>query len=243
MTIETEQRGSFASNRAAPYIDLAVVFGGSILAIWLEGLAVQSGMVSVASEASGISGVLFGMISALAIVYYRGGNLRGLGFRKPERWATVPLWIVGLLGLYFLAQTWLPPLISNFVEVPEPDISKYDGIVGNLGAAVSMALILPFTASIPEEIIYRGFLIGRLEQIFGSSAGGSTLAVFLQALVFGLIHYQWGPGGILITVFMGLIWGFGYILCGRNLWIVILAHSTGHLLFVYNLYTGGLITR
>ena len=235
MTTETVRSRSYA-----PYIDIAIVFGGSILAIWLERLAVQSGLVAIADEASGISGVLFGVIAALAVVYYRGKNLRSLGFRKPERWATVPLWIVGILGLYFLAQAWLPPLISIFVEVPEPDISKYDAIVGDLGAAISMALILPFTASIPEEIIYRGFLIGRLEQIFGSSVRGSILAVSLQALIFGLAHYQWGPGGILITVFMGLVWGAGFILCGRNLWIVILAHSAGHLVFVYSLYTGEL---
>ncbi|MDJ0906921.1 MAG: type II CAAX endopeptidase family protein [Woeseiaceae bacterium] len=238
MTTETDNSRSYA-----PYMDIAIVFGGSMLAIWLEGLAVRSGAIAIASEASGISGVLVGVIATLAVVYYRERNLRSLGFRKPERWATVPLWVVGILGLYALAQSFLPPLISNFVEVPEPDISKYDAIVGNLGAAVSMALILPFTASIPEEIIYRGFLIGRLEQIFGSSVRGSVLAVSLQALIFGLAHYQWGPGGMLITVFMGLIWGFGYILCGRNLWIVILAHSAGHLLFVYNLYTGGLAAQ
>ena len=99
-------------------------------------------MLSIASEASGVSGVFVGVIAALAVVYYRERNFRSLGFRKPARWATVPLWIVGMLGLYYLAQTWLPPLISNFVEVPEPDVSKYDAIVGNLGAAVTTATLL-----------------------------------------------------------------------------------------------------
>jgi membrane protease YdiL (CAAX protease family) len=37
---------------------------------------------------------------------------------------------------------------------------------------------------------------------------------------------------------MGIVWGTAYLLCGRNLWIVILAHSAGHILFVIQLYLG-----
>jgi hypothetical protein len=35
---------------------------------------------------------------------------------------------------------------------------------------------------------------------------------------------------------MGIIWGTAYILCGRNLWPLILAHSGGHIIFVIQLY-------
>jgi len=54
-----------------------------------------------------------------------------------------------------------------FFAVQEPAFSGYEGIFGNLGGAFPMALITPLTASIPEEIIYRGFLISRLSNIFG----------------------------------------------------------------------------
>ncbi len=95
---------------------------------------------------------------------------------------------------------------------------------------------MPLTASIPEEIIYRGFIIGRLEAIFASTTAAPVLAVAVQSILFGLIHFQWGVGGMLVTVIMGAIWGTGYLLCGRNLWIVIMAHSAGHVLFVAQLY-------
>ena len=99
-----------------------------------------------------------------------------------------------------------------------------------------MALVLPLTASIPEEVIYRGFLIGRLSGIFGRNVGGAFMTVLVQALVFGAIHFQWGIGGMILTVMMGIVWGTAYLLCGRNLWIVILAHSAGHILLVIQLY-------
>ena len=109
---------------------------------------------------------------------------------------------------------------------------------GNLAAAISMALILPLTASIPEEIIYRGFLMGRLASLLGTDTRGNVLTVLIQALIFGSIHFTWGIGGVLMTFMMGIVWGTAYLLCGRNLWVVILAHSAGHLLFVTQLYLG-----
>jgi hypothetical protein len=50
------------------------------------------------------------------------------------------------------------------------------------------------------------------------------------------VHFQWGLGGIFATSIMGAVWGFAYLLCGRNLWIVILAHSMAHLALVTQLY-------
>jgi membrane protease YdiL (CAAX protease family) len=50
------------------------------------------------------------------------------------------------------------------------------------------------------------------------------------------VHFQWGLGGIVVTAIMGAVWGFAYLLCGRNLWIVIIAHSMAHLALVAQLY-------
>jgi membrane protease YdiL (CAAX protease family) len=135
-------------------------------------------------------------------------------------------------------QMLVPQLLSILLTVPEPDMSRYDAVTGNLGAAVSLALILPLTAAIPEEIIYRGFLMGRLSMLLGTDTRGNILTVAVQAVIFSAIHFTWGIGGIIMTFIMGLVWGTAYLLCGRNLWVVILAHSAGHLLFVTQLYLG-----
>ena len=55
-------------------------------------------------------------------------------------------------------------------------------------------------------------------------------------MLFGAVHYQWGPGGMVFTFVMGLVWGVAYLWTERNLWVLIAAHSAGHLLGVLQLY-------
>jgi membrane protease YdiL (CAAX protease family) len=219
-------------------IDIMIVFAVSVLAFLLEDFVSAQGWVTVGAEARGVSAVLAGAFAAVGVVWMRGGTLADLGFRRPERWSRVPLQVAAILAAFIAVQTLVPLLISSFMSVPlpEPDFTRHDAVAGNLGTAIAMLLILPLTASIPEEIIYRGFLIGRFSDLFGLNAGGAVMAVLVQALIFGAVHFQWGIGGMIMTVVMGLVWGTAYLLCGRNLWVVILAHSAGHVLFVVQLY-------
>jgi len=224
------------SNWEASVFDILIVFTVSGLAFFLEHLAIAEGWIPYATELRGVASVLAGASAAVGVVLARGGNLADLGFRRPASWARLSLQAAAVLITFIAMQALVPLLVSSFISLPEPDLSRYDSISGNLGAAVTMALVLPFTASIPEEIIYRGFLIGRLSGIFGLTAGGALLSVFVQALVFGAIHFQWGIGGMIVTFIMGVVWGAAFLLCGRNLWVVIFAHSAGHILFVIQLY-------
>ena len=219
-------------------IDIMIVAAVSVLAFLLEGFANARGWLAMGAGARGVSAVLAGAIAAIALVFVRGGSFADLGFKRPERWARVPLQVLVILVVFVAAQTLVPLALSVFITLPEPDFSKYGDISGNLGAALSLALILPLTAALPEEIIYRGFLMGRLSDLFGRSKSGAILTVGVQALIFGSIHFQWGIGGMMMTFIMGVIWGSAYLLCDRNLWVVILAHSGGHILLATQLYLG-----
>ena len=219
-------------------IDILIVFAVSGLAFFLEEFVNARGWIAVGVEARGVSAVLAGATAAVWVVLARGGTLADLGFKRPERWALVPLQVIGIMVAFIAVQALVTLLVSSFTTLPEPDLSRNDAVTGNLGAAITMLLILPLTASIPEEIIYRGFLIGRLSDIFGRHMGGSAIAVLIQGLIFGAIHFQWGIGGMIVTVMMGIVWGSAYLLCNRNLWVVILAHSVGHVLLVIQLYLG-----
>jgi hypothetical protein len=48
---------------------------------------------------------------------------------------------------------------------------------------------------------------------------------------------DWPFGGIIVTTIMGAVRGAAFLLCGRNLWIMIIAHSTAHVALVAQLYT------
>ena len=219
-----------------PLVDILAVVVVSAAVYGLEGLAVSAGWITVAADARGASAVVVAAIAALLIVRARGGSFAELGFKRPERWSVVPLQVLAILVVFVALQLVVPLFLGLFFELPQADWSRYEGVAGNVGAALAMALILPFTASIPEEIIYRGFLIGRLETLLDGRKYSAALAVVLHAMVFGSIHFTWGRGGIVMTVIMGLVWGTAYLLVKRNLWVVIMAHSGGHLMMVAQLY-------
>jgi membrane protease YdiL (CAAX protease family) len=68
-----------------------------------------------------------------------------------------------------------------------------------------MTLIM-LRAGIVEEICYRGYLMERLEKI-----SGNWLVFFLlPSLVFGLLHYKQGIGGIIIAFALGLLISYVY---------------------------------
>ncbi|MDX1500459.1 MAG: CPBP family intramembrane glutamic endopeptidase [Woeseiaceae bacterium] len=218
-------------HRQGALVDVAIVVAVTLVA-WFGEVAVAD-RLPWGDEGRGVLAVLAAALVAIALTRTRGGTFADLGFRRPPRWPTAILQALGILVAFIVAQNLAPLAMQPFYELPQPDLSRYDAVRSNLPLAIALMLALPLTASIPEEVVYRGFLIARLERVLG----GAWSAVAGQALIFGLIHFQWGPGGIFVTTIMGAVWGAGFLLCGRNLWIVIIAHSIGHIAFVLQLYS------
>ncbi len=223
------------SRQPHPLTAIAIVIAVSGLAFAGE-LAVAD-RLPWGDEARGVVAVLLGAVAALWLTLRRGGTLANLGLVRPKRWWTVPFWVLGIFVTFVAAQALVPQIIAPVFDLPAPDMSRYDFIRGDVLAAVAMILLLPLTAAIPEEVVYRGFLMRQFTRLYGDGHTGKILAVLSQALVFGAVHFQWGLGGVVMTSIMGVVWGGAYLLCGRNLWIVIMAHSAAHIALVLQLYS------
>ena len=81
-----------------------------------------------------------------------------------------------------------------------------------------------FAAGFGEEVLYRGFLMDRLERLSGHR-GRPWAVLVIQALLFGLPHAYQGMGGMLVTACVGLLFGYIRNRMGGNLWAVIIAHA------------------
>ena len=81
---------------AAPLIDIMIVVALSALAFFLEDLAISRGWIPFGEAVRGAITVIAGAIAAVAVVLIRGGTFSDLGFRRPERWARVPLQVTGI---------------------------------------------------------------------------------------------------------------------------------------------------
>ncbi len=132
---------------------------------------------------------------------------RWIGLKKPEdekhkTW----IWIIGV-SVAFLA---LSVAILYFLKGTETATSDFSG----LGAAAIPAILVyaVLNTALPEEILFRGFLLKRISDKFGFTVGN-----IMQAALFGLLHglMFFSAVGVLkaliVIVFTGGIgWCMGY---------------------------------
>ena len=120
-------------------------------------------------------------------------------------------------------------------SVALPLLTRLTGPLAGSGVASTFQSPLSFiaylliiawgAAGFCEELIFRGFLLNQFARLCGGSKAGWGLAILFQAALFGLGHYTQGLTGIIITGLIGLLFGVLYLLAGRNLWCLILAHG------------------
>lgn len=164
----------------------------------------------------------------------------GLRFGRPAVSAALRaagfavLVLVAALAAFVLGGT----VMSGMVEgAAAADTSGYDYLRGNLPMLLLTLTGVYIVSSFGEEVIYRGFLMTRLTELSPDGRAGTIVALFGSALVFGIAHYAWGPVGVVQTSFMGLVFGGGYLLLRRNLWILVLAHALMDSLLIVPLYS------
>jgi uncharacterized protein len=128
-------------------------------------------------------------------------------------------------------------IMANITGIPEgADMSGYDYLKDNIGMLLLTLAGVFIVSSFGEEVIYRGFLINRISQFGVDSKKGRVIAVILSSIVFGLVHYEWGPMGMVQTGFMGLALGICYIKLKKRLWILIIAHAYMDTILMVQMY-------
>jgi membrane protease YdiL (CAAX protease family) len=174
----------------------------------------------------------------VGLMKWRGQSWGDLGLKRPRRWWTIPVWGLVILVVNVVAQLTIVPLIAMLVNAPPPDLSRYDIIYQNLTMLLTAMIGSMITGGFIEEFIYRGLMIDRLGRIFGGGRRGLVFAALLNGLPFGLIHFEWGIGGMMVTTIMGSVLGLMYLLTKRNLWPLIAAHATLDAILMLQVYYG-----
>ena len=146
---------------------------------------------------------------------FNGWKPVAMGFAK-----SLAVLVLALAGFMFGSI-----IMVNITGIPQQaDTSGYNYLQGNLPLLLVSLVSIYFVSSFGEEVIYRGFLITRLEDLLGSSRSATWVAVVASSLIFGLAHFGWGIVGVVQTTFMGLALAASYLIFRRNLWILVLAH-------------------
>ena len=171
----------------------------------------------------------------------RGESWKDFGLTfKPISWGdSIKLLLLSLLVFVLALAGFIigSIIMANITGIPEgANMTGYDYLKDNIGMLLLTLAGVYIVSSFGEEVIYRGFLITRISQIGTDSKKATIIAIILSSIIFGLIHYSWGPMGMVQTGFMGLALGICYIKLKRRLWILILAHAYMDTILMVQMY-------
>jgi membrane protease YdiL (CAAX protease family) len=174
--------------------------------------------------------VMFGAIGvavAAVAAWYVGGRgtagLLGLGLGRPRSWAMTLISALVTAVLGQLAVSLLTPLAVGLWGAP--DFSALGAIQGHPWVLAKYLVIIWTTAAFGEEIVFRGFLIPRIAQVYGDTWPAKLGAIVTAAIFFGAAHAYQGLSGAVLTGVIALVYGAAFVAARGNLWRTILAHG------------------
>lgn len=177
----------------------------------------------------GLANILMLLLVWLGL-WIRGERLADLGltFKKFDRRFAVKTILQSFLVMLLAVAGFIigSVIMANITGVPEgSDYSGYNYLENNFGLLLLALACIYIISSFGEEVIYRAFLITRITQLGLNNKTGKISAVIISAVVFGLVHYRWGPMGMVQTGFMGLALASCYLFLKKRIWVLVLAHA------------------
>jgi membrane protease YdiL (CAAX protease family) len=110
------------------------------------------------------------------------------------------------------------------------DSKKINEVMKLFKNNIFLILFTSITAGVTEELIFRGYLIPRLEILLKNT----PVAILTSSILFGLIHYSYGTLiQIIGPIFIGLLFAVHYKKY-KNIKILIMCHFLWDLLVLLN---------
>lgn len=169
---------------------------------------------------------LFSIILVTILIRRRGICWADLGLCRPKNiWATLLQAVITFIGtglvLYLAYQ-----FVGLFFEKTETTVSRFGDMEGNLQLYFWWVTLGWIVGGFFEEMLFRGFLLSRIEAMIEQRRVSTTVAIFSQAAIFGFIHFYYQGAFGALTIFAAASFiGLCYVLFGRNLWPLILSHG------------------
>jgi len=164
----------------------------------------------------------------MALLWLQGTNWSALGLNgSASIRRTVTLGLSFGILYFILQQFAVSPIVSHFFPppplppthpvTPPPHESILDFIYNLISSWTSAGFV--------EEMVFRGYLLNRLADLLGRRFWGWTIALFIQAAVFGSAHAYEHLDGMIIVAVSGVLLGLLYFGSRRNLWACAITHA------------------
>lgn len=189
---------------------LVISLGLSMAVVWtllyvltLAQVSLISINATVLQTAIAAAIYIFALLIAIGIpwLFKRQTTLKDLGLNRLPSWADIGLAPVGFI-VYFIASGLLVYIASQVIgfdmsQVQDTGFTRITQVYQYVLAFTTLILVAP----IAEEVLFRGFLYGKLRKRLPV-----WVAITITSLLFGVVHGQWNVG---VDVF-----ALSLILCG-----------------------------
>jgi membrane protease YdiL (CAAX protease family) len=213
-------------SRRAAIVDIAILFGAMLGFGILAEVIDLPGILDDRWPEGGrfvfvpLNGVLCLTVLAWLLRHRRQGAATiGLGRARVGR--------ILLIALATVPLCYLAGAISNALFIA----TSSSGVVGfakergefiNVVSVIPLGWVVPLSifAGVYEDIVFRGFLITRLQALSRSRA----VPVIVSSLIFGALHFTQGLPGMCQTAFVGAVLAIVAVR-SRSIWPCMLAHA------------------
>ncbi len=162
-------------------------------------------------------------------------SLRALGLKKPENLGVTifeGLGLTAILLAFWVASWQFYQTLDLGVPYEIQTIIRGD----EFRYFYAMTAFTWIATAFGEEVLFRGFYMNTMLELFRGSGAGVVFAVIFQALIFSLLHMGSTTIQSIPVFITGLIMGGAYFLFNRNLWPLIIAHGLLNNLYFALLY-------
>lgn len=204
---------------------------------WL-GMPLDS-YVSDAVAQTIVAAIVYGLTFAIAVgvpylLWHRKTSLETLGLTRLVSWTDIGLAPIAFIIYGLLTTIALAIVTSVFTGFPADQVqdtgfSAFGSRLDNLLAFATLVIVAP----IAEEVVFRGYLYGKLKVYVPAVA-----AAIVTSLLFAVVHMQWNVG---LDVFV-----LSLVLCALrsltgSIWAGILVHMIKNALAYYILFVSPLM--
>ena len=172
----------------------------------------------------------------------RAASRETLGLKGWPTWTDIGLAPVGFIVYVILAAILTATFFGVFSQLDASQAQDvgFDTFITGFDRVLAF-ITLVVMAPIAEEIIFRGWLYGKMREKLSekvSNVAGMVISILLVSLLFGLVHMQWNVG---VNVF-----ALSVVLCGLReitgtIYAGILLHMLKNGIAFYMLYVLGMV--
>lgn len=202
--------------------------------------SIDAAVYSTVFAAVSYSLALIGAVGVPYLLRRRPTSVTTLGLQRLLGWSDIGVGLLALLPYYILAGAllWLAILIFPGLDASQAQAIPYQNLSRQyeyLAAFFALVVLAPFA----EEALFRGYFLGKLEQVINK-----WWAVFIVAGIFALLHLpgavtehglslQWA---VMIDVLgLGVVLGVLRIFTG-SIWAGVLLHTFKNMIAFYFLF-------